>query len=249
MYHESAEARTALEARHSRGPSRPTTREGATRAGSRAELPPDAQAQAGDAGVWEWGLPGFGGSSPRTAAVKAKAATAVQAAWRRFLVATAETRVAEGGEVLQTIEADRELLVRPIIESKRTVDETFRKSSAFADRVKELCKTKIGAAREARLAAQQALRLQAAEAAARGDSTAVLAAVQAIPDEVVTKGAGGGWAWAPEVVDSSIVPEAYKTVDLKKLQAYAKAFASSDTIPEVRGVVFKRVSRVIAGKR
>jgi hypothetical protein len=157
--------------------------------------------------------------------------------------------LADAQEALVAIEADRRVLILPILESQRAVNAAFKKASDAAEGMKTLAKEKLAAARERALATRTEVLASVEAAAARGDSEAVLAGVALIPEEVVTKGAGGGWTWEPTVVDAAAVPDEFRIVDTKKLAAYAKAFSKSETIPAVAGVVFKRTAKVIAGKK
>ena len=157
--------------------------------------------------------------------------------------------LADAQEALVAIESDRRVLILPILEAQKTTNAAFRKASDAAEAMKSLAKEKLAAAREKALATRNEVLASVEAAAARGDSEAVLAGVAMIPLEVTTKGAGGGWTWEPTVVDESEVPRDFMQVNTKALATYAKAYAKSETIPGVPGVVFKRTARVIAGKK
>ncbi len=156
--------------------------------------------------------------------------------------------LAEANHAINEVEKDRKELIAPILESQRTTNAAFKKAVAFAEAVKDLAKDKIAGAREANLKAQETARLAASTAAAAGDTKAVMAAVQSIPDELAIAGAGGRWEWVASVVNKALVPSDYLVVDEKRLKDYAKAFAKSESIPCVPGIHWTRKSVVIAGR-
>lgn len=153
--------------------------------------------------------------------------------------------------VLTAMEAEREELVRPLIDDKRKVDAAYKTATAPAQAFKELAKSKLAEAEGRRLQAQEAARQLAANAAAVGDTAACTAALAAIPEDAEVKGRSTSTVWVPRVVDASLVPDIYKVVDEKALKAVAKAFAKKSEPPTIPGVVFEREVqvRVFTGKK
>lgn len=143
----------------------------------------------------------------------------------------------------KALEDERTELTKPLLAAKREVDAAFAPAKEAGERLLMLIKTKLGEYR-ARLAAerQQAV-TQAAAAAAAGDYAAASALVEASQGQD-TSGTATVWGWDFVVVDEALVPAQYKIVDPAKVKAYAKAYAKSETIPEVPGLVFRRVASV-----
>jgi len=147
---------------------------------------------------------------------------------------------------LKSIEAEREELVRPILRDKKLVDAAFKEATAPLEKAKDLIKQKLAARQETLRAAQVAVQEAARLAAVAGDHAACAQALAAIPETHSVDGAKTQWVWEPAVVDAAAVPREYLAVDEKKLAAYAKAFAKSESIPAVPGVSFRRAARMSA---
>ena len=144
------------------------------------------------------------------------------------------------------LEADRETLVRPLLRDKRLVDEAFKDVTAPAEAVKNMIKGKLGGWQESLRLAQAAAQTLARDAAQAGDHAACAVALAAIPETASLTGAKTQWVWEATVSDAAAVPRQFLAVDEKALAKYAKAFAASETIPDVAGVTFKRTARVSA---
>lgn len=144
------------------------------------------------------------------------------------------------------LEADREVLVRPLLRDKKIVDEAFKEVTEAAQAVKNMIKAKIAGRQESLRLAQTAAQEAARAAAQAGDHVACQEALAAIPETASLTGAKTQWLWEAKVTDNLSVPRQFLMVDEKALAKYAKAFAASETIPEVPGVSFKRTARVSA---
>ena len=144
------------------------------------------------------------------------------------------------------LEADRELLVRPLLRDKRIVDEAFKAVTTPAEAVKDMIKSKLAGWQETLRLAQGAAQAAARDAAQAGDHEACAVALAAIPETASLAGAKTQWLWEATVTDNTIVPRQYLMVDERALAKYAKAFAASESIPPVEGVTFKRTARVSA---
>jgi hypothetical protein len=152
--------------------------------------------------------------------------------------------------LIQELEADREVLVRPLLRDKRLVDEAFKAVTGPATALKDTIKGKLAGRQEALRLAQAAAQEAARAAAEAGDLVACGAALAAIPETSTIDGAKTQWLWEAEVVDATIVPRQFLKVDEAALAKFAKAFAKEETIPDVPGVEFRRTARVSAkGKK
>ena len=148
--------------------------------------------------------------------------------------------------LLNELEDERELLVRPLLRDKRLVDEAFKTVTVPAERVKALIKAKLAGRQESLRLAQTAAQEAARDAAQAGDHAACAAALAAIPETATLTGAKTQWVWEATVSDNLSVPREFLMVDEKALAKFAKAFAASEMIPDVPGVTFKRTARVSA---
>jgi hypothetical protein len=136
--------------------------------------------------------------------------------------------------------AERQVLVRPLIDDKARLDKIFKEAAAAPERTKTLIKGKLAAAAEAALALQQAAHETARLAAQAGDHEAVALALESAPE------VGGSFVWEIESVDVKVLPEEYWVVDYAKLEALAAESRKSEKPPAVPGVTFKRTARVSA---
>lgn len=169
--------------------------------------------------------------------------TPAQEAWLSQVLETAQV-------ALKATDAERTEITKPILESKRNVDEAFKPLLDVLAQVKQLCSTKLSVLAQRRLAAQQeALRL-AAEAASDGNMEAASEALVAAQPAERVSASRETEGWDFEVVDFAKLDDSYKLVDDKALKALCKAHAKKTQPPKVDGVVFKRtVSVTAAGKR
>jgi hypothetical protein len=163
--------------------------------------------------------------------------------WARWLT-MAQTR-------LVALEAEREVLVRPLIDDKRLVDGYFKTATAPLLELKALAAGKIGKYDEGVLAAQEALRLEAQAAAATGDAEACQAALVQLSDAPAGGGASTTFVWDFEVTDLDALPRWAVKADEAAIKAHTKRCAAEGIKPELPGVEFMRVARTAArgGKR
>ena len=171
------------------------------------------------------------------AVAELECATPEQEAWWAGLLAQTHTQI-------KSIEADREALVRPLLDDKRRVDAAFNVATAPVEAFKALCKSKLAGAQEARLALDTAHREVARLAAVNGDVAGCMLALEAIP--AAAPAVATQWTWVGTVTDPLTVGLAFMSVDEKKIRAYASAHAKSETIPPVPGIAFVRTAKIIS---
>lgn len=168
--------------------------------------------------------------------------TAEQETWWADKLSVVQTALTE-------FEADRQELVRPLIDNKKKVDEYFKDACVPANMVKDLIKRKLADAAEKRLALVADTVRQAQEAAAAGDHNASAEALARLPDAVKNKGAVTTWVWEIETIDETQVPDAYWCIDTYAINRAADAFKASEAPPAIPGVKFKRTARVAARRK
>ncbi len=139
-------------------------------------------------------------------------------------------------------EAEREVLVRPLIDDKTRIDKLFKKAGKPLNDVKDMIKAKLKASAEATLLAQESVRAAAVLAAQNGDSEACALALASIPEATVS----ASWSWVIDSVDTAILPAEYMVVDYAKLESIALGAKKSEKAPVVPGVVFKRSANITA---
>ena len=149
----------------------------------------------------------------------------------------------EAFEKVKELEAERTKLTKPLLETKRGIDDLFKPAVGYWKAIEEACKVKIGAFRK--LAAEAQDRALAAVAASGGQadaSTLVVAHganVLQLPEatrEVVK--------WRAEIFDTGLLPEWCwkRVIDREAIDALVQAKGSDADIPGVR--VYREVQIV-----
>jgi hypothetical protein len=151
---------------------------------------------------------------------------------------------------LKGLEAEREALVRPLIDDKARIDGYYRTARAPGEALKALLEGAIGKLQLEAAQAREAALMAAQEASAAGDHTAVLAHVEAATTELTVAGTRTTPGWDYEVLDFAALPDAYKQVNTKLIDAACKAFAKRADPPTIPGVKFtKKVTVAPTGRR
>lgn len=143
--------------------------------------------------------------------------------------------LAGASSALKASAEERETLVRPILEAKRTVDAAFKHSDACVEAVKQLAKRKIASFHQARAEERRVGLALVAEAAQAGDAAAFGVAVQAVPSEAVMVGTAVTWVWQYTVLDVQKIPREFLVVNDAAIKAHLKA---GGTVP---GIAASRV--------
>ena len=162
-----------------------------------------------------------------------------QEAWWAALLGKAQTE-------LKSVLSEREALVRPLLRDKRLVDEAFKEATVPVEAVKDLCKAKLAALQTSRLALKSATLDAAQQAAASGNVEGCMAAIESVTEDRTVEGAATRWMWTQEIVDASLVPREFLTVDHRAIQAYAKLYGRMETIDPIPGIEFTRTARISA---
>jgi hypothetical protein len=153
-------------------------------------------------------------------------------------------RLGEAQAAYNAIELERTDLTKPILDEKRRIDGLYVDVKKAIEAFKALAQRKIGAYKAA-CAAIAAEATRAAQAAAEeGDHDRVYAELALATAEPAITGVAEITEWVHDVVDSSLIPREYLTINEDQVKALCKAHAKLDHIPAVPGLVFKRVTRV-----
>lgn len=162
----------------------------------------------------------------------------------------AADRLTEVRTALKDQEVERELMVRPLIDDKRTIDTGYRESRAPAEAVEAYLRGLLAAATEARHKAELAARALVAATAAAGDDEACGEALAALPEAVKLAGASTQMVWDFEVVDVSLVPPSHMCPDIVLLNDLCTSATRRNASPEpVPGVRFFQKAHVRATSR
>jgi hypothetical protein len=150
--------------------------------------------------------------------------------------------------IVQDSEAERETLVRPLLDDKQRIDKMYKESRTPWEGVKALCARMIAGDQNHRIAAEAEARRLASEAASRDDVVATTAALAAIPEASKPAGVTVGSEWHAFILDTRLLPRDWLVIDEAKVKAHCKAHAKSEIIPDVPGLRFERRAKVGAGR-
>lgn len=144
----------------------------------------------------------------------------------------------EAGARYTAIKTEKEKVTKPLKATVKQVEAWFDVLLSPLDEAKRLFKEKATAYQIAQ-AEEQRKALAATQAAFQaGDEKAVeahaLQAATAMPEKV--KGAFVTDRWSVEIVDEKLVPREFLIVDVKKLDALARAMKGDINIPGVKAV-------------
>ncbi len=123
---------------------------------------------------------------------------------------------------LAELEKGRKLIVRPLLDAKKAVDDLFRPATDAAKHVEGVLKSALGAFVDRQQAAQVA-------ALAAGQHEAALATVQPI----MPKGVTPVTVWKWRITDLRLIPADYLVVDSAKVQARVNELKGACDIPGV----------------
>lgn len=146
--------------------------------------------------------------------------------------------------LIQDLEEEREIHVRPLIDDKTLIDGLYRESRKPWEDVKAQCKKDIAAAQQARAKAQDAARTLAAAAVQAGDTAACVAALAQVQENSQPEGAGVSWEWVAVSYDVAKMDKMFLLPDTKKVAGIAHANRQSITPPKLSGVVFERRAKI-----
>lgn len=146
--------------------------------------------------------------------------------------------------IVQDLEAEREIHVRPLIDDKSTIDGLYKEARTPWETVKLQCKKDIAASQEARKKAQDAARQLAAEAARAGDTQACVVALSQVQENSKPQGAGVTWEWVATETDVSKMDPHLLLPDMAALKRICALAKNQEHPPAARGVTFERRAKV-----
>lgn len=141
--------------------------------------------------------------------------------------------------ILKALEDERKSLTQPLLEQQRKLKAEFDGAAAPVAEAKALAKAKIEAYDLSVREAERKALADARALAEAGDTAKAIATVQSAPEPQTTKGVATRYEWTTEVMDWSLVPEAFtkKVLDHDAVKAYTKSLPA-DATPEVPGLRF-----------
>lgn len=142
-------------------------------------------------------------------------------------------------QAFKQLEDERTELTKPYNRDLKLINASFKETQAPMEALKKLCGTKLGELAEAaRVAAEEAARLQATHAAT-GTDEQLLGALQARQTAVLeTRPAEGTRIvrrWVPVVTSPGQVPREFMEVNMKALEKLGR---DSQDAPEVMGITW-----------
>lgn len=145
--------------------------------------------------------------------------------------------------LIKGLDDERTSITKPILESKRRVDELFAPAVKPLQQCETIIRSKLQAAATARFQAAQAARLAADVAAAHKMYEEVVDILAAMPEAVATSGSSARGVWVGEVVDFSALPDKFKEVNYRALAELAKGEGEPAPVP---GVTWRLEAKVRA---
>ena len=124
---------------------------------------------------------------------------------------------------LKTLEAERTKVTKPLLESKRMIDEWFKPAKAALTSVEQALKAALAGF----VTTQEQARIDALQLGQHDAALAVAPAV--MPAGVSTR-----TTWKYEIIDPDAVPREYLVIDSAKIQTHVTAHKSQTSIPGVR---------------
>lgn len=149
-------------------------------------------------------------------------------------------------DIVKELEAQRTAITKPLLDAKRGIDNLFRPARQPWEHIESVIRSKIQVFRQARLEAEQAAKEAAYALAAQGQTEQVTEVLATVPVRHETVGIGEGREWTFGVKDKTLVPEEFKAVDHSAVKIWLKQYKNSEVVPEIPGLVFRRVATVRA---
>lgn len=149
---------------------------------------------------------------------------------------------------LGVLEDTRQTIAGPMAKAKSALDALFRNARAPYEEAKDIVKRKLQEAADRRRELHQLALAAASTASKAGDTEEVALALEVAADVTPTRLATTGmtlvWEW--ELVDITQVPAEFLALNPATIKIHMARFKNSDTIEQIPGVAFKRVSKAIA---
>lgn len=150
--------------------------------------------------------------------------------------------------IIQDLEGEREIAVRPLIDDKSKIDSLYRAARGPWESIKAVCKRKIAAREQARRKLEDEARRQAVLSATTHDSaafsvaTSTLAALREVAPPPIA--ASVTWQWVVKETHKGRMPIEYLCPDESRLAAVCRLAKNQENPPVISGVVFERIANV-----
>lgn len=147
------------------------------------------------------------------------------------------------------LDEKRTSITKPILESKRRVDELFQPVIKALKEAESIARRRLEAFALKRLEDERKALLAVQAAAETQDVEAIDAAFETIPEERQTTDSTLTFGWDYSIVDIAKIPDPYtaRVLNVPVLEAFLKTH-EGDKPPNIPGLSFKRVAK-LRGKR
>jgi len=143
---------------------------------------------------------------------------------------------------LNDLEARRRKFTVPIDTLKKEVQSLFKPPQSYYEEIERALKFKIGTYELAQRAAAEARMLEASAAVQEGDTAKAAEVVASIVPVVPVQGITIRERWEWRVIDASLVPREFLTVDERKVNAVAPR--GEDAPPAIPGIEWTKGTSV-----
>lgn len=146
--------------------------------------------------------------------------------------------------IVQDLESEREIMMRPLLDSKSEIDKLYKAARTPWESVKALCKLKIARVQTMRRKLEDDARALALSAALQGKQEELEAAVLSIEERPKSHGASITWDWTVKSFRKDVMPLEYLVPDLDAIKLVCRRHKNSEHPPVIQGIVFERAAHV-----
>jgi hypothetical protein len=146
--------------------------------------------------------------------------------------------------IVKDLEAEREVMVRPLLDGKSEIDKLYKAARTPWENVKALCKLKIARVQTMRRKLEDDARALALAAAQADDTDKLEAAVNALVAPTQAPGASITWEWTVKNIRKGEMPLEYLVPDMDAIKAVCRMHKHSERPPVIQGVTFERTANV-----
>lgn len=146
--------------------------------------------------------------------------------------------------IVQDHDAEYEQMVRPLLDSKNELHALFKAGKTPWEQIKTCCKKLVADYHTAVRTQQDEARRLAIAAASAGDTATVSAVIAAAPQSSKQEGASVTFEWHAILEDANVLEREFLEVSATKINAFAKQYQRSETIPSKLGIRWERRAKV-----